>query len=72
MSKKGNDVAVENTKWFQRGFASKNEYIGWLRFNDLVDESFSYDDTYHDQYTGKTIRIAGDSEEAEKPETFSK
>ncbi|QYC52452.1 hypothetical protein [Salmonella phage SSBI34] len=60
-------VPVEHTKWFQRGFASKNEYIGWLQFNDLVDESVGYDDTYHDPYSGRTIRIgASDQENVEK------
>lgn len=48
---------VEETKWFQRGFSSKHEYIGWLQFNDLVDESIGWDDTWHDPYLGKTIRI---------------
>lgn len=56
MSKK-NTVPDEQTKWFQRGFQSKHEYVGWLRFNDLVDESYGYDDTYHDQYSGRTIKI---------------
>lgn len=53
-----NSVPDEQTKWFKRGHASKNEYIGWLYMNDLIDESFSYDDTYHDQYSGKTSRLA--------------
>lgn len=57
MTKKTNAVPDEQTKWFQRGFQSKHEYIGWLQFNDLVDESFGYDDTYHDPYSGKTIRL---------------
>lgn len=57
MSKNKAAVAIEETKWFQRGFASKHEYLGWLQFNDLVDESFGYDDTYHDQYTGLTVRL---------------
>ncbi len=48
----------EQTRWFQRGFNSKNEYIGWLWFNDLADDSLSYDDTYYDQYSGETKRIS--------------
>lgn len=63
MAKKNNAVPDEQTKWFQRGFASKAEYIGWLRFNDLCDESFDYDDTYHDPYSGKTIRLGAASTE---------
>lgn len=62
MSKK-NTVPDEQTKWFQRGFQSKHEYVGWLRFNDLVDESYGYDDTYHDQYSGKTIKIGEPAKE---------
>lgn len=62
MAKKPNAVPDEQTKWFSRGFQSKHEYIGWLQFNDLVDESFGYDDTYHDPYTGRTINISEDSE----------
>lgn len=62
MSKK-NTVPDEQTKWFQRGFASKHEYIGWLQFNDLVDESFGYDDTYYDEYSGRTIKIGAAPEE---------
>lgn len=50
-------VPVEETKWFQRGFGSKHEYIGWLQFNDRVEESVGWDDTWHDPYLGKTIRI---------------
>lgn len=65
MSKK-NFVPDEQTKWFQRGFTSKNHYIGWLQFNDLVDESFGYDDTYYDHYSGKTIRIGGESNPADE------
>jgi len=57
MTKKTNSVPKEQTKWFKRGFASKHEYIGWLQFNDLVEESFGYDDTYHDPYSGKTFRM---------------
>lgn len=57
MAKGKVNVPDENTKWFQRGFASKHEYLGWLQFNDLVDDSFGYDDTYHDQYTGLTVRL---------------
>lgn len=53
--KKNKDVS--NAKWFKRGFHSKQEYIGWLQFNDLVDESFSYDDVYYDDYSGKTINL---------------
>lgn len=62
MSKK-NSVPDEQTKWFQRGFASKHEYIGWLQFNDLVDESFGYDDTYYDEYSGRTIKIGASPKE---------
>lgn len=62
MSKK-NTVPDEQTKWFQRGFASKHEYIGWLQFNDLVDESFGYDDTYYDEYSGRTIKIGAATKE---------
>lgn len=58
MSKKIKSVeSEENSKWAQRGFMSKNHYIGWLQFNDLVDESFGYDDTYYDPYSGKTINL---------------
>ncbi|UZZ64407.1 hypothetical protein A73_205 [Escherichia phage A73] len=57
MGKSKLTVPVEQTKWFQRGFASKHEYLGWLQFNDLVDDSFGYDDTYHDQYSGLTVRL---------------
>lgn len=60
---KNNPVPDEQTKWFQRGHASKSEYLGWLQFNDLVDETFGYDDTYYDQYTGKTIKIGAQQEE---------
>jgi hypothetical protein len=59
MTKKQNTaVPVENTKWHQRGFSDKHHYQGWLQFNDLIDEGYGFDDTYHDQYTGKTIRIS--------------
>lgn len=54
---KKTSVPDEQCKWFKRGFASKEEYIGWLRFNDLCDESMDYDDTYHDPYSGKTLRL---------------
>jgi len=57
MAKKNSAVPDEQTKWFQRGFEGKADYIGWLRFNDLCDESMDYDDTYHDPYLGKTIRL---------------
>lgn len=63
MAKKNNAVPDEQTKWFKRGFQSKAEYIGWLQFNDLCDESLGYDDTYHDPYSGKTIRFGAASEE---------
>ncbi len=59
MANKNKAVPDEQTKWFKRGFQSKNEYIGWLHFNDLVDESHTYDDTYYDQYSGETKRISG-------------
>lgn len=57
MGKKKINVPDEQTKWAIRGHASKHEYIGWLRFNDLVDESFGYDDTYLDPYSGKTLHL---------------
>lgn len=57
MSKKSSATPDEQTKWFQRGFASKSEYIGWLQFNDLCDESMGYDDTYQDPYSGRTIQL---------------
>ena len=67
MSKKANAVPDEQTKWFKRGFMSKNHYLGWLQFNDLVDDSVGYDDTYYDQYSGMTIRIgAASTEDVEK------
>lgn len=52
-----NNVPDEETRWFKRGYGSKAEYIGWLQFNDLCDESMGYDDTYHDPYSGRTIRL---------------
>ncbi|URC22185.1 hypothetical protein CHUUTOTORO_01000 [Serratia phage vB_SmaM-ChuuTotoro] len=68
-------VPVENTKWHQRGFTDKHHYQGWLQFNDLIDEGYGYDDTYHDQYSGKTIRIsaspdAPDGTEADEAAQF--
>lgn len=56
-AKKGSAVVDENTKWFQRGFTSKEHYQGFLHFNDLIDEGYGFDDVYHDDYTGKTIRV---------------
>ena len=44
-------------KWEERGFKSKHEYIGWLYFNDLTDESSTYDDVYYNEYTGKVTNI---------------
>lgn len=69
MSKKVNTVPDEQAKWFKRGFQSKHEYIGWLQFNDLVDESVGYDDVYHDPYSGKTIHISS-SRETENIEQY--
>lgn len=60
MTNKKVETNPEDTKWFKRGFQSKTEYIGWLNFNDLIDESHTYDDTYYDQYTGKTTRLGSD------------
>lgn len=65
MAKRNPVVPDHETKWFQRGFQSQREYQGWLQFNDLVDESFGYDDTYYDQYTGKVVRICAE----DSPET---
>lgn len=60
MAKRNPAVPDEDTKWFQRGFASKYEYQGWLQFNDLQDEGYGYDDTYYDQYSGKTVRLGAE------------
>lgn len=46
-----------NKKWFQRGFTDKQHYQGWLSFNDLIDESHTFDDTYRDPYTGRTVHL---------------
>ena len=59
-------VPENETKWFKKGFGSKHEYIGWLQFNDLVDESFGYDDTYKDPFTGKTVYLTKDQESVEQ------
>lgn len=70
---KTTSVSETHSKWGQRGFASKHEYIGWLQFNDLVDESFGYDDTYTDPYSGKTIRLGESStEDVEQYNNLSK
>lgn len=50
----------KDTKWIQRGFQSKAEYLGWLYFNDLTDESNTFDEVYQDPFTGRTIRVAGE------------
>lgn len=44
-------------KWEALGFTDKHHYVGWLQFNDLADESMGFDDTYKDEYTGKTVRL---------------
>lgn len=50
----------KDTKWIQRGFQSKAEYLGWLYFNDLTDESNTFDEVYLGPFTGRTIRVAGE------------
>lgn len=57
-TKRNPAVSDENTKWFQRGFDSKVHYQGWLQFNDLIDEGYGFDDVYHDDYSGKTVRLS--------------
>ena len=72
MTKKQNSAAVikdEDTKWFQRGFSSKQHYQGWLQFNDLIDEGFGFDDVYHDEYTGNTVRISRGPDLVEEDES---
>lgn len=49
--------ADADKKWFQRGFTDKQHYQGWLSFNDLIDESHTFDDTYRDPYSGRTIHL---------------
>ncbi|WP_284161664.1 hypothetical protein [Burkholderia pseudomallei] len=49
--------AVAMPKWEALGFTDKHHYVGWLQFNDLADESMGFDDTYKDEYTGKTVRL---------------
>lgn len=63
--------AVDNSdkKWFQRGFTDKNHYQGWLSFNDLIDESHTFDDVYRDQYSGKVVNLTDpDSDIVEEDE----
>jgi hypothetical protein len=76
MAKRNPAVPDQDTKWFQRGFASKYEYQGWLQFNDLQDEGYGYDDTYYDQYSGKTVRVGAEpaevQEESDEAEKFLK
>lgn len=68
MAKRKPTVPDCETKWFQRGFESQREYQGWLQFNDLIDESYGYDDTYYDQYSGMTIRVGVQEEIVENDE----
>ena len=63
--------AVDNSgkKWFQRGFSDKNHYQGWLSFNDLIDESHTFDDVYRDPYSGKVVNLTDpDSDIVEEDE----
>lgn len=55
-------------KWKERGFESKHEYIGWLYFNDLTDESNTYDDVYYNEYTGKVTNITKTGKEEDEPD----
>ena len=43
--------------WQLKGFECKKSYQGWLYFNGLVSEEATYDDIYHDAFTGKTVNI---------------
>lgn len=58
MDTKHKEVDNSGKRWFQRGFTDNRHYQGWLSFNDLVDESHSYDDVYRDPYTGNTVKIS--------------
>lgn len=46
----------KDLKWKTRGFESKAEYIGWLYFNDLTDESNTFDEIFKDPFSGEVIR----------------
>lgn len=48
---------VKKEKWELRGFEGKADYLGWLHFNNLVDETYNYDDVYYDEYSGETVNI---------------
>lgn len=56
------EVDNSGKRWFQRGFTSNRHYQGWLHFNDLVDESHSYDDVYRDPFSGRTIHLMGETD----------
>lgn len=45
-------------KWEILGFTDKHHYQGWLHFNGLVDEVYTYDDTWYDEYTGTVVSIS--------------
>lgn len=51
------DIDVTTQKWFKLGFTDKHHYSGWLHFNGLVEEEYTYDDVYYDEYTGTIVNI---------------
>lgn len=52
----------EKKRWHQRGFVSKSHMENWLSFNDLIEEHFTYDDVYMDEYTGKVVDVTAPTE----------
>lgn len=56
----------EMQKWECLGFTDKHHYQGWLHFNGLVEETYSYDDTWYDEYTGTIVTITGEEVDSEK------
>lgn len=48
-------------KWQLLGFEGKADYVGWLSFNGLVDEMYSYDNAYRDEYSGDVINLGDTS-----------